>query len=218
MVIESNGREGGDIDAKLLIFRDELRHYGVKRVITLENDDIVGSYLQAIAFKLAFARWEVITRKLYFLAIKQGIHLLIEENCINGFYALEVIFSLFVERCIDTIDKIVVRRQRMGMQTASHQLNSDTLTGSCLSTAARTCYKHDLCTSLHDFIGNVMQFALLQSLSNVDEFGGLTGSNGSIHLASITHAHKVLPTMILTENAQLLFLRFKRLEQRRVLA
>ena len=207
MVVEQDGGQRRGIDTEYLVLRHLRHQLGVQRMDTLYHEDLVVVQTKAASAHLALTQLEVVTWKLYLLAVEQGVHLLVEQVEVQCVEVLEVIVAIGLARRVFAIDEIVVERDGNGLDAVRGQLYGQALTGCRLTAAGRSGDEHHAdALSESNVLGNFGNFLLLQGLADLNELRGVALLYALVQVANGSQANDVLPLMVLLEDGEHLVL------------
>ena len=114
----------------------------------------------------AFASREVIARQLYLFTLEQRIQLLVEEREVQGVQMFEVVVTFLVERCLLTVEEVVVEGDADGLDAIGDELDAESFAGGGLTRRRRTGNQYQTDTlALGYLIGNLGNLLLLKCLT-----------------------------------------------------
>ena len=162
---------------------------------------------QFLSVHLADTRFKVIFGHLYSLAVHQFYDVVLQILVVYGLEVVKVVRAVGQLGCVKSVNEIVVRGERYGMQTARLKLYAETFAECRLSAAARTRNQHNPYGSLRMYpalylLGNLHNLLFLQSLSHLNQVGSLASGALQINVSDISKSHYLVPFRCLRENLE----------------
>ena len=133
MVINRQGGQRRHIHAVFHPFLDVCRKFRIESVDAFYQQYRSLFQFYFIAAVHTLSELEIIRWQLHFLAVKDGVEVIIEAFKVKGIQRFVVIFPVFVKRCAVSVYEIVVKRYHLRLQQVGHQLDGQALCGRCLS-------------------------------------------------------------------------------------
>ena len=218
VVVESYGGESAHEDTELLLVGDLRCQNGIQSVIALDDDDVVGTYAEAVILVDSLSELEVIAGEEDFLTAQQLAEVLVEKLSVNGLYTLKVLVAAGVPGRVDAIYKVVVGRYRVGAQAAGHHEDGQSLGRCSLAAGGRAGDEYETAATLLYGVDDLVEFLLLQGFADIDQLGGIATLHSLVEVARGSAAEYVLPSLVLAYDLMHLGLRRERLELGRVLS
>ena len=123
MLIDIQLGQCTDIDLEFIFFWQIMSQRIIQTVNAFDHQNILLSELHIMSVIFPFSGLEIERRKLNPFSCKQLFQIVIKKFHIQCFQTLIIRLSFCVQRCIHTVLKVIIHRNRMRDQTAYPELD-----------------------------------------------------------------------------------------------
>ena len=159
--------------------------------------------LQRLLVPLSQTGDEIIAWQHYRLARKESAQVVVEEFEVDSLQCLIVVVATLIAWGLGAVDKIVVERYALGVETEHSESNAESFAEGCLAARRGAGNQHHthsaLCVSLGNRVGNLANLLLVQGFGNLNKSCTLAVANHLIQRTHIRHADNIYPILILAE-------------------
>ena len=133
MFINIKCGECGNINLIFTLNGKCLTHLVVKSMNSFDYENVIRTELLKVALVFSGSDLKVKCRNLDSFSCKKSVHVFIEKLYVNSFKAFEIVISVFVQRRIRSVDKIIVNRNGMRLKAERTKLYGKSVRKACLS-------------------------------------------------------------------------------------